>query len=170
MSMEARRDGHGRSRPDSWSGLPLAREAAAAHGSSSVGTQHLLLALLARPQGTAQRVLRSAGITREGVEEAVASLRGAGPWPAAFPADRVTMSDRVEVLLGRAAEVRSETPGDGQVRDEDVLVALLDSRDRATAQIVLGYLGVNRRLTKRLLRQLVGPADAPGENPVNADE
>jgi ATP-dependent Clp protease ATP-binding subunit ClpA len=156
------RDGHGRARPGPWSGLPLAREAAAAHGSTSVGTHHLLLALLSGPHGPAREALHGVGIDRIDVEAAVTAVRGIGPWPVAVTPATLPLSERVEVLLGRAAALRARAPGDGGVRDEDVLVALLESRDRATAQIVLSYLGVDRRTARDLVRRLGAPPEDAG--------
>ncbi|PVZ04950.1 Clp protease N-terminal domain-containing protein [Actinomycetospora cinnamomea] len=139
---------HGDER-DTWDGLAQARREAARRGDRWVGTQHLLLALLARPEGEAQRVLRDAGVTRVQCELALAGLHGpTAPATHTDPRD-VDVARRAQVLLDRAAR----TTAGGGITDEALLAVLLVDDDPGLARTVLNYLGVGRGLARVLTRQ-----------------
>jgi ATP-dependent Clp protease ATP-binding subunit ClpC len=55
--------------------LSLAQEAAVARSDEFVGTEHLLLGLLAERTGPAAQVLAHLGVTRERVEQLLAQAR-----------------------------------------------------------------------------------------------
>ena len=58
--------------------LTLAHSDAAARGDAFVGTEHLLLGLLAERTGPAAQILTHLGVTRDRVEELLAQMRPRG--------------------------------------------------------------------------------------------
>ena len=133
-----------------WSGLPEARREAGARGDHSVGSQHLLLALLGRSEGEAQRVLRRAGVSRAQFEAALRGFQGqAGP-PTQVDPDDVDVSERARVLIDRAVHLEPS----GEATDEALLAALLDDDDPGVAKAVLNYLGVGREWARGLVDEL----------------
>jgi ATP-dependent Clp protease ATP-binding subunit ClpA len=130
-----------------WDGLSRARQEAADRGDRRVGTQHLLLALLDRPEGDAQRLLLRVGATRAECETVLAALRGAGRLPARREPREVGDGDRALRVLERAAL----TTHDGVIRDETLLAALVAEGDHGLAGAVFTHLGVRSRLVHELL-------------------
>ncbi|WP_420791474.1 Clp protease N-terminal domain-containing protein [Actinomycetospora lutea] len=165
--MHAPHGGLRRSRPSPWPGLPQARAAAAADGDHYVGTQHLLVALLMRPGGPARQALALAGIELAEVRTVLAARHGPGPPPAPGNAAEVQLGRRAAAILDAAARARAELLGDGQVRDDDVLDALLASADPATAHTILRYLSVDAHHAARIRRRLASQDDCSlvGTNP-----
>ena len=123
-----------------WDGLAQARREAADRGDRRVGTQHLLLALLARPEGDAQRVLRQAGASRARCETVLDALHGSGAPRSRRDADEVGAGDRASAVLDHAART-----GEGVVTDEALLAALLADPHLGLAAAVFRYLGIGPR-------------------------
>jgi ATP-dependent Clp protease ATP-binding subunit ClpA len=144
----------GRAHPHPWPGLARARAAAAANGDRYVGTQHLLLALLMRPDGPARHALADAGVDLAEAQTVLAALRGPGPPPVPTNAAEVQLGQRAVAILDAASQARVELPGNNQVCDVDVLDALLASADPATAHIILRYLSVDAHHAARIRRHL----------------
>jgi ATP-dependent Clp protease ATP-binding subunit ClpA len=132
-----------------WDGLEQARREAAGRGERRVGTHHLLLGMLERPEGEAQRVLREAGVTRAQCELALAGLRGPGRPATRLDPAEVGLASRTQVLLDRAAR---SSPGDA-VSDEALLAVLLVDDDPGLAGAVLDHLGVGPSLARELTSQ-----------------
>lgn len=123
-------------------------------GHVRIGTEHLLLALLADESGGASSMLRAAGATLAGARNKVAEAVVVRGRP---PSGSLPQSPRASRALVRAARFahqdRCETP-----RSEHVLQGVLDVE--GTANLVLRGLGVD---VDALRVQLAGgePAVAP---------
>ncbi|NMO93096.1 Clp protease N-terminal domain-containing protein [Actinomycetospora sp. TBRC 11914] len=129
-----------RSAAGSWAGLTAAREHAAAQGASSVGTQHVLLALLRREAVESGTVLRGAGADTPAVVAALQGITGVGARPHPVPVERVSVSPRVGALLRRASA------GTDAPTDLGVLGQLLEEGgEPSLAHLVLTSLGARRR-------------------------
>jgi ATP-dependent Clp protease ATP-binding subunit ClpA len=129
-----------------WPGLVAARRHAAAQGARSVGTQHVLLALLRRDAVEAAPLLERAGADHAAVMAALQGITGVGARAVPTPIERVALSPRVGALLRRAT-------GDTQAPPDDlaVLAELLDDGgEPSIAHLVLSALGARRRALAEL--------------------
>jgi ATP-dependent Clp protease ATP-binding subunit ClpA len=129
-----------------WDGLPRARQEAAEWGDRRVGTQHLLLALLARREGHAQHVLIQAGATRTECEIVLGAIHGSGTTRARRETVEVGDGDQARRVLERAALASHEDV----IPDEVLLAALIAERDHGLAGAVFRYLGIERTLMRGL--------------------
>jgi ATP-dependent Clp protease ATP-binding subunit ClpC len=112
-----------------------------------VGTEHILLALLADGEGTAGVVLRSSGATYEGVRAAVIRMMGLGvdpdPDPDPGSGSGSGSGSGEPMFTGPAQDVielaRREASrlGRDQAGTEHVLLALVEERGGAAARILL---------------------------------
>ncbi|HEY2192117.1 MAG TPA: Clp protease N-terminal domain-containing protein [Actinomycetospora sp.] len=124
-----------------WPGLAAAREHAAAQGARSVGTQHVLLALLRREAVEAAPLLERAGADHAAVTAALQGITGVGARPVPIPIERISLSPRVGALLRRASGDTRTTPDDLAVLDQ----LLDDGGEPSLAHLVLTSLGARRR-------------------------
>jgi ATP-dependent Clp protease ATP-binding subunit ClpA len=123
-----------------WPALALARAHAAAAGTRTVGTQHVLLALLST-EGEASAVLARAGVDRAGVLAALQGIAGVGARALPVTVERVSVSPRVGALIRRASH-----GAPGEITDLAVLGELLDDGgEPSLVQLVLTWLGARRR-------------------------
>jgi len=112
-----------------------ARDEARGLDADYVGTEHLLLALLADP-GPAGRALAAVGVTAEGVRERAAAVR-----PPVPPVGRSGLTTRAERVLELSEEVAEERGG-REPETRDVLVALVRG-DGGPGARILRDLGVS---------------------------
>jgi ATP-dependent Clp protease ATP-binding subunit ClpA len=135
-------------------------------GHGVVGTEHVLLALVADPDGDAARLLGRLGVTRPDVESSPC-LAGAGPPHidgaalAALGVDLDAVRDRLDGRFGAGSLERTQRgclgvaprlkqalahavdeAGEGRVRDDHVLLGLLRVADSLAAHVLDG-LGVS---------------------------
>ena len=112
-----------------------ARDEARGLDADYVGTEHLLLALLA-DTGPAGRALAAVGVTAEGVRERAAAVR-----PPVPPVGRSGLTTRAERVLELSEEVAEERGG-REPETRDVLVALVRG-DGGPGARILRDLGVS---------------------------
>jgi len=112
-----------------------ARDEARGLDADYVGTEHLLLALLADP-GPAGRALAAVRVTAEGVRERAAAVR-----PPVPPVGRSGLTTRAERVLELSEEVAEERGG-REPETRDVLVALVRG-DGGPGARILRDLGVS---------------------------
>jgi ATP-dependent Clp protease ATP-binding subunit ClpC len=113
--------------------LRLAGEQARELRHSFIGTEHILLALLLEPEGTAAQVLASFGVSYAQVRTAVVRMMGLG---LEQPEGEVALTGPAQDVIDRArreASIRDER----QVGTEHILLALLHKRDGAATRILL---------------------------------
>jgi ATP-dependent Clp protease ATP-binding subunit ClpC len=101
-----------------------------------VGTEHILLALLAEGDGTAAVLLTSSGATYEHVRAAVVRMMGVGvdPDPGGGSSEP-TFTGRAQDTIELAQRYASRR-GQELVGTEDVLLALVDDRHGAAVRIL----------------------------------
>jgi ATP-dependent Clp protease ATP-binding subunit ClpA len=132
-----------------------ARREAAAFGHDSVGTDHLLLGVLARRRIAS--ALAPIGLTLERALFAVTDGRGVGDGArhrAASPAGPIPISEKAGAVLDQAVREAARL-GDESVRAEHVLLALLRERDSA-ARRALDHAGIAPAAIEERLRAAVG--------------
>ena len=141
--------------------ITYAQEEAQRHGSSFVGTQHLLLGLLRDGEGVAARALMAMGLdldkVRGEVEKVVGKAEGAGEGGAFSP-----RAKRIVIEL-TAEEARAL--GHTYIGTEHILLALIREGEGVAAQ-VLESLGVDLEKVRAQVVALLGgvtpQASAPG--------
>ena len=115
--------------------IDRARDEARGLGADYVGTEHLLLALLA-DGGVAGSALAAVGVATEAVRERAAAVR-----PPVPPVGRSGLTTRAERVLELAEELAEER-GRRQPESRDVLVALVRG-DGGPGARILRDLGVS---------------------------
>src|SRR5918997_950780 len=83
---------------------------------NQLGTEHLLLGLLAEEEGSASMVLREVGLTEDKARSTLSKLRGKGPYPGADPEGMLAKHSRditqfardgkLDPVIGRDEEIR----------------------------------------------------------------
>jgi ATP-dependent Clp protease ATP-binding subunit ClpA len=101
-----------------------------------VGTEHLLLGIVADGQSSAARVLISAGVTVDGCRQKVAEAVGDGAGVKVDPGGSVALTDRAKRAIERADRL-SLRRRDDAVGCEHVLLSVLDVEGRA-GQVLRG--------------------------------
>jgi ATP-dependent Clp protease ATP-binding subunit ClpC len=124
-----------RRRDDAGTLVERARKDAGGLGAGYVGTEHLLLALLA-DRGPAGRALAAIGVRADEVRERAAAVR-----PPAVPVGRSGLTTRADRVLELAEEVAEER-GERAPAARDVLVALVRG-DGGPGARILRDLGVS---------------------------
>ena len=94
-------------------------------GHGHLGTEHLLLGIVAEGQSEAARALTAAGATLQGCRELVAEA--VGDQPQVPPAAELRLTDRANRALERAARL-ARRRRDPRVEPSHVLVSVLDVR------------------------------------------
>jgi prophage maintenance system killer protein len=131
----------------------LAQEEARGLGHNYLGTEHLLLGLLAEGQGLAWRVLDELGISAVTVRGQVEAIIGRGPDTPAGPIPFTPRSKRVLELAQREAKGL----GHNHVGTEHLLLGLVREGEGVAAQ-VLARLGADRaRVVQQILQTLSHP-------------
>ena len=119
-----------------------------------IGTEHILLGLLAEPAGTGGSILRDAGATSDRVRAKVLDVIGRG---ASTPAGPIPFTPRSKRLLQRAADdaerMGREAAGTGRL-----LLAMVGDREGVAAEILIATLDV-AVLRQRLERLLADGVD-----------
>jgi ATP-dependent Clp protease ATP-binding subunit ClpA len=124
--------------------ISLAREESRRLGHTQIGTEHLLLGILAEGQTFAARALMSSGATLDGsrtkVAEAGSAKSPAPSWGSEAATDDLPFTDRARRALERASRLSLRRRSE-QVSVEHVLLSVLDVE--GTAGQVLRGLGVD---------------------------
>jgi len=136
----------------------LAQEEARELNHGWIGTEHLLMGLLAEGQGAAARVLASADITLEAVRREVEALIGRGERP---PSGHIPFTPRAKKCLELSLREALQR-GDNYIGTGHLLLALMDERDGAAVK-VLEKLGANlAQLRERVMLELENEPDEQG--------
>ncbi|HVJ47568.1 ATP-dependent Clp protease ATP-binding subunit [Desulfitobacterium sp.] len=137
--------------------LGLAKEEAKRMGHNVVGTEHLLLGLVAEGEGIAAKALNGIGIEPDKVREQIESLVGVGqPY-----GGEVGFTPRVKRVLELANE-EARRQGVNYVGTEHLLLGLLMEGEGVAARVLLN-MGVSpEKIWKQVIHLLGGePEDAP---------
>ena len=138
--------------------LSLAHQEAERMRQDTIGTEHLLVALMKEEGGVAGRVLRDLGLETDRVMEITERVCGMGD----FRGGRIDLSSGVQQVLEYAIEEAKQL-GHHYIGTEHLLLALVRSEEGKAGE-VLRKLGVTpeqiRRQTKRVLQEN-NPSPAP---------
>jgi ATP-dependent Clp protease ATP-binding subunit ClpC len=144
----------------------LAQEESRLLGHDYIGTEHLLLGLLAEQQGVAARALESLNVTLEAAREQVLEIIGPGqPQPSGHIPFTPRAKKILELSLREALTTRSEV-----IDTQHLLLGLIDEGDGVGAQI-LQRLGATTQAVREAVTALADsePAaettEAPGPQP-----
>jgi prophage maintenance system killer protein len=133
--------------------VTLAQQEARGLGHNYLGTEHLLLGLLAEQQGLAWRVLDHLGVSASAARSQVEAIIGQGEGSPAGPIPFTPRSKKVLELARREAK----RLGHGYVGTEHLLLGLVREGEGVAAQ-VLATLGADRaRVVEEVTRMLAGP-------------
>ncbi len=131
--------------------LSLAHQEAERMRQNSIGTEHLLLALIQEEGGVAGRVLRDLGLETDRVREVVERFSGTG----SYRGGKIDLSPGVQQVLEYAID-EARRMGHHYIGTEHLLLGLIRSNE-GTAMDVLRKLGITpeqiRRQTRRVLQE-----------------
>jgi ATP-dependent Clp protease ATP-binding subunit ClpC len=131
--------------------LSLAHQEAERMRQNSIGTEHLLLALIQEEGGVAGRVLRDLGLETDRVREVVERFSGTGN----YRGGKIDLSSGVQQVLEFAID-EARRMGHHYIGTEHLLLGLIRSPE-GVAMDVLRKLGVTpeqiRRQTRRVLQE-----------------
>jgi predicted dehydrogenase len=148
-------DGTNNFTPRAQQALALARKEADRLNHCFVGTEHLLLGLIALGQGVAVNVLKKLGLDLEAVRMAVEKAVGVGPGEKR--AGKIPYTPRVKRILALAAK-EAKKLNHTYVGTEHILLGLLREGDGVAAR-VLKSLDVNIEETRREILKELDPKD-----------
>ena len=136
--------------------IVLAQEEARMLSHSYIGTEHLLLGLLADGGGTAAQALESLGVTLEAAREQVREIIGEGQQAQQGHIPFTPRAKKVlELSLREALNL-----GDDHIGTEHQLLGLIAEADGVGAQIV-ARLGASRRAVHDKVIELIGSEPDP---------
>jgi ATP-dependent Clp protease ATP-binding subunit ClpC len=134
-----------------------AQDQARGLGHTQIGTEHLLLGLIAEETGAAGRAFARLGVTLEAAREAIMALvRPGEPTP---PEQQIPFSPRAKGTL-EASLRQAMGFKDTSIDTEHILLALLIERDGRTAS-VLASLGCPPDLLRETVIEERGPSATP---------
>lgn len=134
----------------------LAQEEARALDHNYIGTEHLLLGLIAEREGLAARALNELGIEGEAVRDRIEAIIGRGNTP---PSGHVPFTPRSKTVLELSLREALQV-GDNHIGTEHLLLALVTEGEGIAAQ-VLTKMGADRDRLRDKLFQLIGTRPAP---------
>jgi len=140
--------------------LVLAKEEAQRLGHPAVGTEHLLLGLIAEGQGVAAKALESLGIKKETVRNEIIKLVGSGEGDAAGEGEEITLTPRAKTVLELAGD-EARRLGVNYVGTEHILLGLIREGEGVAAR-VLNNLGATHEKVRQQVLALLGGAGGPG--------
>jgi ATP-dependent Clp protease ATP-binding subunit ClpA len=134
----------------------LAQQEAQLLNHSYIGTEHLLLGLLADGGGIAAQALESLGVTLEAAQQQVREIIGEGEQPQQGHIPFTPRAKKVlELSLREALNL-----GDDHIGTEHLLLGLLEEADGVGAQVV-ARLGASRRAVRDKVIELTGAVPDP---------
>lgn len=143
--------------------LTNARKEAQRFKHTNVGSEHLLLGIIALGQGVAVSVLQKAGVDLESVRKEVQNRLGVGD--ASSPAD-IEHSEEVKRIIAGAAK-EAQKLGHSYLGTEHILLGLL--LDNSGASKILTSLGVNLDACKKLILAELNP-NFVGDTPLQEND
>jgi len=136
--------------------IVLAQQEARLLSHNYIGTEHLLLGLLADGGGTAAQALESLGVTLDAAREQVREMVGEGQRQQQGHIPFTPRAKRVlELSLREALNL-----GDDHIGTEHLLLGLLAEADGVGAQVV-ARLGASRRAVRDKVIELTGAVPDP---------
>ncbi len=130
----------------------LAQDEARDIGHGSVGTEHLLLGLLAEGDGVASLVLESLGISLGEARDRVEEIAGRGQ---GTPAGHIPFTPRAKKVLERALREALQL-GHTYIGTEHLLLSLLAEGDGIAAQVLAGRGATDALVREQVVAVLTG--------------
>ena len=141
--------------------LNASLSAAADLGHTYIGSEHMLLGLIADEGSIAYKMLRAHGADRQPIRDAVVNMAGEGVPSQVSPAD---MTPRTQKIIQESASLSARC-GQSYIGTEHLLLALLDEKDCVAVRL-LEELNVPVEELKQDVRRFLGTS--PGTE--NAEE
>ena len=143
--------------------IMLSQEEAQRMGQNLVGTEHLLLGLLAQGNSLAARVLQDMGLNLTATRQTIQKLRGKG---AGFSPANLPFTPTVKQILEKAFEKARQD--NSYVTPEYILMVLLSDPNTVAVKVLL-YQGIDiKELRTTLVKKLGGrrthSSDSRGKN------
>ena len=140
--------------------LVIAQEEAKSFRHQSVGSEHLLLALVIEEGGIAGKLLRQAGVNEKDVKEEIEKLTGYGKGKKIPLEIYLPYSPRAKKILAFAGD-ESKRLGAPNVGTEHLLLGLLREDDILAARILESF-GLDLPKTRQLFLKKIGVTDVKG--------
>jgi len=137
--------------------LNIAQDEAKRFKHRSVGSEHLLLALVLEPDGIAGKVLREAKADEEEIRDEIETVTGFGTVKMYPPQSYLPYSPRTKQILNYAAD-EARRFGVPKIGTEHILLGLLRDRE-ILANRILGNLGLNVGKVRSALLKRIGVDD-----------
>lgn len=139
--------------------MELAQQEAVKYRHGYIGTEHVLLGLIAEGEGVAAQALRSLGISMENVRNQVESAMGQGQSTEA----KVALTPRVKTVL-ELALLQAQQLGHNYVGTEHLLLGLIAEGEGIAAQVLVS-LGADLNTVGRKVIELLGGFAMSGQAP-----
>ncbi|HHT73153.1 MAG TPA: ATP-dependent Clp protease ATP-binding subunit [Firmicutes bacterium] len=138
--------------------IVLAQEEARRLGHNVVGTEHLLLGLIAEGEGVAARALQTLGISIDDVRAEIERVIGRGEAAPTGPSGFTPRTKRVlELAFDEARQL-----GHSYIGTEHILLGLIREGEGVAAQVLIN-LGADLDKVRRQVTELLGGASKQGQ-------
>ncbi|MFA7534354.1 MAG: ATP-dependent Clp protease ATP-binding subunit, partial [Tissierellaceae bacterium] len=127
-----------------------------------VGTEHLLLGLIAENEGVGARAFKEQGISLEGARKEVIAIVGEGN----YGADILGCTPRVKRIF-ELSFIQARNLGHNYVGTEHLLLGLL-SEGEGAAIVILKRLGIDNKKLSELVLKMIG--DSPSKQGQNVEK
>lgn len=145
--------------------LQIAQEEAKRFKHQTVGSEHILLALLIEPNGIAGKTLREMNVNEEDIREEIEHLTGYGTMTSYPVNGYLPYSPRARQIFAYAGD-EAKRLGSPQVGTEHLLLGLLRDEEILASRIMLN-LGLSLAKMRQLLKKKMGVNQNKGTNGVN---
>ncbi|MGE5550408.1 MAG: ATP-dependent Clp protease ATP-binding subunit [Bacteroidota bacterium] len=137
--------------------LYLSQQEAKRLGHNYVGTEHLLLGLVAEGEGVAAEALKTIGISLQKVRTELEKIIGSGDTPYL---GEVSLTPRAKRVLELALDEGRQL-GHNYVGTEHIILGLIRESEGVAAQVLKNMGADLEKVRKQVLSQLGGPAQSP---------
>ena len=137
--------------------LAIAQEEAKYFKHQSVGSEHLLLALVVEPNGIAGKTLRQLNADKNDIREEIEHLTGYGTVKSYHKGTYLSYSPRAKQVFAYAGD-EAKRLGASKIGTEHILLGLLRDEDILASRILLN-LGLSLSKMRQLLMKKMGVTD-----------
>lgn len=145
--------------------LQIAQKEAKRFKHQTVGSEHILLALLIEPNGIAGKALREMNVNENDIREEIEHLTGYGTMTGYPVGGYLPYSPRARQIFAYAGD-EAKRLGTSQVGTEHLLLGLLRDEEILASRIMLN-LGLSLAKMRQLLKKKMGVSQNKGNNGMN---
>ncbi|GAA3010447.1 ATP-dependent Clp protease ATP-binding subunit [Tetragenococcus solitarius] len=145
--------------------LQIAQKEAKRFKHQTVGSEHILLALLIEPNGIAGKALREMNVNEKDIREEIEHLTGYGTMTNYPAGGFLPYSPRARQIFAYAGD-EAKRLGTPQVGTEHLLLGLLRDEEILASRIMLN-LGLSLAKMRQLLKKKMGVSQNKGNNGIN---